>query len=175
MQFVEEFAGGEAVVELAEESVEQMSLSLMVPISASAASVEMPSGSGGRFRGAERPDRSRCCQSPVLDVPVQDEGFLPAGTGDRGSTGVGLESARSREPVSVVTDLRRVLPGSGECAEPGKLVMIFASGCSAKSTLTCSARVSAAVQAASNCCSNVIRLIPIAASVAVAGETPGRA
>ena len=28
MQFVEEFAGGEAVVELAEESVEQVSLSL---------------------------------------------------------------------------------------------------------------------------------------------------
>ena len=119
MQFVEEFAGGEAVVELAEESVEQMSLSLMVPISASAASVEMPSGSGGRLEGAERPDRSRCCQSPVLDVPVQDEGFLPAGTGDRGSTGVGLESARGREPVSVVTDLGEY-SGSGECAEPGE-------------------------------------------------------
>ncbi len=70
MQFVEEFAGGEAVVELAEESVEQVSLSLMVPVSAGAASIEMPSGSGGRLQGAERPDRSRCGESPVLDVPV---------------------------------------------------------------------------------------------------------
>lgn len=79
MQFVEEFAGGKAVVELAEESVEQVSLGLVVPVSAGAASVEMSSGAGGRLQGAERPDRSRCCQSPVLDVPVQDEGFLPAG------------------------------------------------------------------------------------------------
>ena len=51
MQFVEEFAGGEAVVELAEESVEQVSLSLMVPVSAGAASIEMPSGSGGTLAG----------------------------------------------------------------------------------------------------------------------------
>ncbi len=107
MQFVEEFAGDEAVVELAEESVEQVSLSLVVPVPPACASgIEMSPGSGGTLGGAERPDRSCCSQSSVLDVPVQDEGLFPAGTGDRGGgAGVGLEATRGGEPVPVVTDL----------------------------------------------------------------------
>lgn len=81
--FSEELVGLEAVVELTEELVEQVSLGLMVPVSGGAAGIEVAAGTGRGAQRAERPDGSDGGQAPVLDVAVQHYGFLAAGAGDR--------------------------------------------------------------------------------------------
>ena len=66
--FVVELSGVQAVVKLAEEFVEQVSLGLVVPVSGGAAGVVVAAGSG---RGAQRsqcPDWTDGSQAPVFDM-----------------------------------------------------------------------------------------------------------
>jgi hypothetical protein len=91
--FVEALVGLEAVVELAEELVGQVSLGLVVPLSGGAAGIEVVAGAG---RGAQRsqcPDGADGGEAPVLDVSVQHDDFLAAGPGDWCRSGVGLQAA----------------------------------------------------------------------------------
>lgn len=55
--FVVELAGLQAVVELAKESVEQVSLGLAVPVSGGAAGIEVAAGTRGAAQRGQRPDR----------------------------------------------------------------------------------------------------------------------
>ena len=119
--FVVELAGLQAVVELAEELVEQVPLGLVVPISGGAAGVEVAARAG---RGAQRrqgPDRADGCQAAVLDVSVQHHGFLAAGAGDRGGSGEGFEPAGVSEAGAVVADLGEH-PGAGQLSQAGEAV-----------------------------------------------------
>ncbi len=77
-------AGLQAVVELAEEFVEQMSLGLVVPVSCGAAGVVVATGARRGAQRCQSPDGTHGGQAPVLDMAVQHEGFLAAGAGDRG-------------------------------------------------------------------------------------------
>ncbi|MDT5058264.1 MAG: hypothetical protein QOF66_6630 [Mycobacterium sp.] len=66
--FVVELAGLQAVVELAEELVEQVSWGLVVPVSGGAAGVEVAARAGRgaqRCQGPDRPDRG---EAPILDM-----------------------------------------------------------------------------------------------------------
>ena len=56
--FVVVLAGLQAVVELAEELVEQVPLGLVVPVSGGAAGVEVAAGSRGGTQRGQRPDRA---------------------------------------------------------------------------------------------------------------------
>ena len=117
--FVIEPARLEAVVELAEELVEQVSLGLMVPVSGVAAGVEVSTCAGRGAQRSQRPDGSDGGQAPVLDVSVQHHGFLAAGAGDRCRPGVGLQSAGVGETRAVVADLGEH-PGTGQAAQSGE-------------------------------------------------------
>jgi hypothetical protein len=60
----------QAVVELAEELVEQVSLGLVVPVSGDTAVNEASPGAGRGAQRSECPDRADGREAPVLDVPV---------------------------------------------------------------------------------------------------------
>jgi hypothetical protein len=77
--FIVELAGLQAVVELAEELVEQVALGLLVPVAGGAAGVAVAAGAGRGSQRRECPDRADGGQAPVLDMSVQDNGFLAAG------------------------------------------------------------------------------------------------
>jgi hypothetical protein len=77
--FVVEAAGLQAVVQLAEEFVEQVSLGLVVPVAGVAAGVEVSARSGRCAQRAECPDRTDGGQALVFDMPMQHNGFLAAG------------------------------------------------------------------------------------------------
>jgi hypothetical protein len=85
--FVVMLAGLQAVVELAEELVEQVPLGLVVPISGGAAGVVVATRARRRAQRSQCPDWADGGQAPVLDMAVQHNGFLPAGAGDRGGSG----------------------------------------------------------------------------------------
>ncbi len=119
MVFVVEPPGLEAVVQLAEELVEQVSLGLMVPVPGRAAGVEVVACTRRSAQRGQSPDRAHRGQSPVLDVPVQDNGLLAAGAGDRRRSGVGLQPARISEAAAVVSDFGEH-PGAGQLSEAGK-------------------------------------------------------
>jgi len=110
---VVELAGMQAVVELTEELVEQVSLGLVVPVTGSAASIEVPTGSRGGAQRGQRPDRAHSVEATVLDMTVQDNGFLTAGPGDGRGSGERFESAGVGEPGAVVPDLCEH-PGTGQ-------------------------------------------------------------
>ena len=117
--FVIELAGVQAMMQLAEEFVEQVSLGLVVPVSGSAASVEVAAGSRGDTQRGQGPDRTDSIQAPVFDMTLQDNGFLAAGPGDRRRPGERFESAGIGETGTVITDLGEH-PGTGELTQPGK-------------------------------------------------------
>ena len=73
--FVVELAGLQAVVKLAEEFVEQVSLGLVVPVSGGAAGIVVAAGSGRGAQRSQRPDRADGSQAPVLDMTVQAQRF----------------------------------------------------------------------------------------------------
>jgi hypothetical protein len=108
--------GLEAVVELAEELVEQVSLGLVVPVAFGAAGVEVAACAGRGPQRRQCPDRADRGQSFVFDVSVQDDFFAAAGAGDRGGPGVGFEAARVAETCSVVSDFGEH-PGTCQCPE----------------------------------------------------------
>ena len=57
--FVVELAGVQAVVELAEELVEQVPLGLVVPVSGGAAGIEVAAGTRRAAQGGQRPKSPR--------------------------------------------------------------------------------------------------------------------
>ena len=63
--FVVELAGVQAVVQLAEELVEQVPLGLVVPVSGGAAGVEVAASIRRGAQRSQRPDRGR--RRPVAD------------------------------------------------------------------------------------------------------------
>ena len=117
--FVVELAGVQAVVQLAEEFVEQVSLGLVVPVSGGAAGVVVAAGARGGAQRGQRPDRADGGQAPVFDMPVHDNGFLAAGAGDGCGSGVGFEPAGVGEAGAVIADLGEH-PGTGEHPQPGE-------------------------------------------------------
>src|SRR5882757_11174545 len=117
--FVVELAGVQAVVKLAEEFVEEVSLGLVVPVSGGAASVEVAAGSRGGTQRGQGPDGADSVEAPVFDMTVQDNGFLAAGPGDGCRSGERFEAAGVGEPGAVITDLGEH-PGAGEHAQTGE-------------------------------------------------------
>ncbi len=117
--FVVELAGLQAVVQLAEEFVEQVSLGLAVPVSCGAAGIEVSSGAGRGAQRRQRPHRADGGQAPVFDMPMQHNGFLAAGAGDRRRTGEGLQPAGVGEAGAVIADLGQH-PGTGQIPQAGK-------------------------------------------------------
>ena len=100
--FVVGLAGVQAVVELAEEFVEQVPLGLAVPVSGGAAGVEVSAGAWGTAQRGQRPDRADRGEAVVFDMAMQDNGFLAAGPGDGGGSGEGFEPAGIGKPGTVV-------------------------------------------------------------------------
>ena len=68
--FVVELAGLQAVVKLAEELVEQVSLGLVVPVSGGAAGVVVAARARRRAQRSQRPDRADGGQPLIFDMPV---------------------------------------------------------------------------------------------------------
>lgn len=112
-------AGVKAVVKLAEELVEQVSLGLLMPVSGGAAGVVVSARARRGTKRSQGPDRADGGQTPVFDVPVQDNGFLAAGAGDGRRSGESLQSAGISEAGAVVTDLGEH-PGAGQHPQAGE-------------------------------------------------------
>lgn len=125
--FVVELAGLQAVVKLAEEPIEQVSLGLAVPVSGGAAGVVVAAGTGRAAQGGHCPDGADRGEPLVVGMPVQYNSFLVAGTVD------GAEPAKALSPRASAKR-RRSSPSSASTRapasfpRPGKLVMISASG-----------------------------------------------
>ena len=117
--FVVALAGLQAVVELAEEFVEQVSLGLAVPVSGGAAGIEVSSGAGRGAQRRQRPNRADGGQAPVFDMPMRHNGFLGAGAGDRGGPSEGFQPAGVGEAGAVVADLGEH-PGTGQIPQARK-------------------------------------------------------
>ena len=75
--FVVVLTGLQAVVELAEEFVEQVPLGLVVPVSGGAAGVVVSSGARGGAQRCQGPDGADGGQAAGFDMSVQHHGFLP--------------------------------------------------------------------------------------------------
>jgi hypothetical protein len=75
--FVVELAGLQAVVKLAEEFVEQVSLGLAVPVSGGAAGIEVAAGTRGAVQRCQHPDRADRGQAPVLICRCFTTVFFP--------------------------------------------------------------------------------------------------
>ena len=117
--FVVELAGVQAVMKLAEELVEQVSLGLVVPVSGGAAGVVVAAGAGRGAQRSQGPDGADGGQPPILDMPVQDNGFLPAGAGDGRRSGERLQPAGVNEAGAVIPDLGEH-PGAGQQPQTGE-------------------------------------------------------
>src|SRR5882757_1534532 len=117
--FVVELAGVQAVVKLAEEFVEQVSLGLVVPVSGGAARIEVPAGSRGGTQRCQSPDRADSVEATVFDMPVQNNGFLATGTGDRRRSGERFEATGVGETGAVIADLSEH-PGTGKHPQTGE-------------------------------------------------------
>lgn len=105
MGFVVAGAGLEAVVQLSEELVEQVSLGLVVPVSAVSAGLIVAVGSRGCFERRECPERAGGGEAVVLDASVGDDGLLAAGTGHGCRSCESFEATCVGESCSVVSDL----------------------------------------------------------------------
>jgi hypothetical protein len=102
----------QAVVQLAEECVEQVSLGLVVPVSCGAAGIELSSGAGRVSQRRQRPDRADGGQTPAFDMPMQHNGSLAAGAGGRRRTGESFQPVSVSVTGAVVADLGQY-PGAG--------------------------------------------------------------
>jgi hypothetical protein len=117
--FVVGLAGLQAVMQLAEEFVEQVSLGVVVTVSGGAAGIEVAATAGGGAQRSQRPDRADGGQAPVFDMAVQHNGFLAASAGDGGRAGEGLEPAGVGQAGAVITDPGQH-PGTGQHPQPGE-------------------------------------------------------
>ena len=100
-----EDACAEAVVEAADESVEEVALRRKAPVSCSAAPVVVSAGSGRGSEGGEGPEISGGGEALVLDAAVVDGAGLAAGSGDGRGAGVGLHGTSVGEPGAVIAKL----------------------------------------------------------------------
>jgi hypothetical protein len=132
-------ACSETEVQAAEESPEQVARADGVPVADLAPPVVVVAGAGWCGDGGERSDVADGGQPLVLDPAVQDGPGFAGGAGDGRGSGVALESFSIGEAGSVLADLGETrAPVSGP--SPGKLVMIPASGCWLKDSLTACSR-----------------------------------
>ena len=83
----------EAVVQAADQAVEEVALGGGVPVADFASAVVVGSGAVCVGHGGEGPDVADAGQALVLDAAGEDGGSLAGGSGDRGCSGVGLESS----------------------------------------------------------------------------------
>ena len=113
----------QAVVELPDESVEQVPLRCGVTISVlSSTAVVLARRLAVRGSG-ERPYPAGGGQPVVLDPSVGDRDATSRRSGDRRRSGVGLQCPSVGESYAVVSDLGSTR-APVESARPGKLVMI---------------------------------------------------
>jgi hypothetical protein len=105
--FVEVLPGLEAVVDLAQEAVEQIPLGGRVPVSCATSTSVVLVGSFEALQGREGPEESCCHEPVVLDEPPAHVGLLPGGAGDRRRAGVGLQRPCIGEAGTVIADLRQ--------------------------------------------------------------------
>jgi hypothetical protein len=117
--FVIELAVLQAVVKLAEEFVEQVSLGLVVPVSGGAAGIEVAARARRGAQRSQRPDRADGSQPPVPDMAMQHNGFLATGTGDRSRSSEGFQPAGVSEAGAVIADLGKH-PGAGQHSQAGE-------------------------------------------------------
>ena len=110
--------GGQAVVQAAEEAVEQVALRGGVVVTGVSAAVVVSAGAGRGGQCGERPAVACVGESVVFDPPVHHRDRLAAGTGHGCRAGVGLKRAGVGEAGSVVADLGQHA-GAGERTEPG--------------------------------------------------------
>lgn len=94
--------GLEAVVELAEEAVQQVPLCGGMPVAMLTSASVVRVGSGGGGEGGEGPEEAGVDQAVVLDEPAADETLLARGPGDGGGSGVRLQRPGVGEPCAVV-------------------------------------------------------------------------
>jgi hypothetical protein len=119
MGFVVEPVGVQAVMQLAEELVEQVPLCLGVTVPVVSASPVMRVGSRRRAQRAQGPQEPRMCQSLILDVAMGDDMAFAAGAGDRRGAGIGFQRSGIGETGSVVADFGEH-PGGGQRTETGE-------------------------------------------------------
>ena len=98
-------AGLQAVVEAAEETIEQIALSGGVSIAGQPAPVVMSSSTGGEAYRCEGPQVAYGGEAAVLDRAMENDQFLATGACHWRGPGVRLEAARISEPRAVVADL----------------------------------------------------------------------
>jgi hypothetical protein len=94
-------------------------LGLVVPVSGGAAGVVVAACARRSAQRSQCPDRADCGQASVFDMPVQHNGFLAAGAGDRGGSSEGFEPAGIGEAGAVVADLSQG-PDAGQHPQAGK-------------------------------------------------------
>jgi hypothetical protein len=131
--FVVELAGLQAVVELAEELVEQVPLGLVVPISGGAAGVVVAACARRCAQRSQSPDRADGGEAPVFDMPVQDNGFLPLARviGADPAKAFNPRASAKRErssPISAKTRAPANIPSPGKTSHGAKSQAATASG-----------------------------------------------
>ena len=100
--FIEELVGLEAVVELTEELVEQVSLGLVVPVSGGAAGIEVAAGEGEDPSAQMGPTAARCrflmwrCSTTVFLPLARVIGAAPRRPSARGRRRNACSHPRSR-------------------------------------------------------------------------------
>ena len=156
-------AGLQAVVELAEELVEQVSLGLVVPVSGGAAGVVVAAGAGEARSDPSAQIGPTAARRRFLICRCNTTVFLPL------ARVIGADPAKALSPRASAKRVRSSPISASTRApasfpRPGKLVMISASGCCSKWAIAASASSSAAAQAASNWRSSALSWMPIAFS-----------
>src|SRR5271166_314769 len=121
--FVEQLSGLQAVVDLAEEFVEQVADGGAVAVAVFSPAPVVLTGRGAVGGRGEGPDPAGGGESVVFDVAVGDADGASGGPDDGRGSGVGLQCAHVGESGAVVADLGEH-PGAGRVGEDGKLVMI---------------------------------------------------
>jgi hypothetical protein len=110
---VEGLAGLQAVMQLAEHLVEQVSQGGGVAVAAVSASAVVALSGAGVDAGRGGPNPADGGEAVVFDPAVGDGRDLAGGPGDRRGSGVGLQCAVVGESVTVVADLGED-PGAGQ-------------------------------------------------------------
>src|SRR4051794_9887890 len=94
--------GLEAVVQLAEELVEQIALSADMPVAATSSCLVVHSAGEIVLDCGTHPDVACGCDPVVFGAPIGNVVTLAGGSGDRCRAGIRLEGTGVRETVGVV-------------------------------------------------------------------------
>lgn len=112
-------AGHQAVVQAAEESVEEVPEGGGVTVAVFSAALVMGAGLSRMGGCDERPDEPDSGKAIVLDAAEGHRQASPGGPGHRGGSGVCLQRAGVEEAAAVITDLAEQ-PGSADLTDAGK-------------------------------------------------------